>query len=405
MAANVGSGAFGFATASVVAWQFGPTGLGATAFAASLIAYATLITTCGTEIYAVRIGAASGLDIRRLASSVITIRLCLATLVYAAIVAITFVVPAFREVQSLVLLFGLSVFTIAFDISWLPQAIQRTNVFAAGAVSTQGIALLLLLASLAFSAELLAVPISRVAAEACVAAGFLFWMRNRVGSLAPSLPKRELWQLLRESAPIGGTQLLRGFALGSDLIILGLFVSATDLGLYSATFKIFQLLLGLIASYFIILLPRIAERAHDGHAMADELSASFRRVIPLALIAMALLATVAGPLLRILFGADFAGGASSLRILAAALLVNVSLRHYRQILLARGLQSEDLRSSTIGGLVHVGSKVALVPALGIVGAALGTLIGETVMFFLQRRAALRAIAAAQGMAPVAGSTL
>ncbi len=153
----------------------------------------------------------------------------------------------------------------------------------------------------------------------------------------------------------------------------------------------FKLLLGFAASYFIILLPRISERAHDGGAMAAELRDSFRRILPTAVIAMALLAALAGPLLRILFGAEFGGAALSLRILALALLVNVSLRHYRQVLLARGLQRLDLRSSIIGGIVHVGAKLALIPAMGIAGAAVGTLIGELALFVLQRRAALRTI--------------
>ena len=104
-----------------------------------------------------------------------------------------------------------------------------------------------------------------------------------------------------------------------------------------------------------------------------------------------------------LFGVEFAGAASSLRLLSLALLVNISLRHYRQVLLARGLQRMDLRNSVVGGLVHVGAKVVLIPAMGIVGAAAGTLLGEAVLFVLQRRSALQSMAG-QMRAPLDGST-
>lgn len=391
-ASNILSSGFGFATASVVAWKFGAAGLGTTAMAASLIAYATLTTACGTEIHAVRIGAAGHHPLDRLASSVMAIRLALATLCYAGVIAITFIVPEFRAIRALVLVFGLSVFTTAADLTWLPQAIHRTNVVAGATLATQSANFLLLVLALGMTSRVSVVPAARVAAEALTAAGLLLWMLRTVGPLRAPLRPRELSGLLRDSATIGGTQLLRGLAIGSDLILLGLFVAPTAVGLYAAAFKIFQLLLGFAASYFIILLPRIAERSHDGRAMAEELRGSLRRVLPLALVAMLVLALVAGPMLRLLFGQEFGGAATPMRILALALLINVTLRHYRQVLLARGLQRTDWQSSLIGGAVHVAAKLALIPSLGIVGAALGTLVGETALLCLQRRAALRAIA-------------
>jgi O-antigen/teichoic acid export membrane protein len=403
VAANLASGAFGFASASVVAWQWGPAGLGATALAASLITYATTITTCGTEIYAVRTGAAGRHHLGELASSVIFIRLCLAVLVFAGIVGLTFSVPAFYDIRILVWLYGLSVFTIAFDISWVPQAIHRTNAFAVATISTQGLAFLFLIGSLVFASDVRAVPMARIAAEACVAAGFLYWMQRHVAPIAAAMPARRLWQFLQASAPIGGTQLLRGLALGSDLILLGLFVEAESLGIYAAAFKIFQLLLGLTAAYFIILLPRIAERSHDNVAMAGELRRSFKEALPAAIIGLSLMAATAGPLLRLLFGVKFAGASTSLRVLSIALLANISLRHYRQVLLARGLQSLDLRNSVIGGLVHVAAKIVLIPAMGIAGAAVGTLVGEIALLVLQRRTALQSLASQQ-IAPLEGST-
>lgn len=393
LVANVASAGFGFATASLVAWQFGPTGFGAISLAASITTYAVLAATCGTEIHAVRVVAAGRYPLGSMASSVIVVRLALATLVYSVIIWISYTVPGFRDIRLLVWLFGLSVFTTAFDVSWVPQAIHRTNVAAVASLSSQGLAFLLLILLLIAAPGLAAVPAAKVVAEMCVGAGFLVWMSRHVGPLLAPLPTRELFRLLHQTAPIGGTQLLRGLALGSDLILLGIFVGTAELGLYAAAFKVFQLLLGLGTAYFIILLPRVAERAHDGSAMAGEIRTSLRRVLPVLIAGLVILAVVAEPVLRLLFGAAFARAAPSLRILSLALLANVILRHYRQILLVRTLQTADFRTSMLGGLVHLGTKMLLIPAIGIAGAAVGTLLGETSLLILQRQAAKRALSA------------
>jgi O-antigen/teichoic acid export membrane protein len=403
VAANLASGALGFATASLIARQFGPAGLGATALAASIITYATTITTCGTEIAAVKTGAAEPHNLARLASSVILIRLSIATVVYASLIGLTFVVPAFREIRVLIWLFGLSVFTISGDVSWVSQAIHRTNAMAVATVTTQALALAMLAGALMFSSDLRAVPAARVVAEAVVALGFIVWMRRHVTSLMPPMLALETWSFLRTSAPIGGTQLLRGLALGSDLVLLGLFVGREQLGIYAAAFRVFQLLLGLTAAYFIILLPRIAERRNDSAAMAEELGTSFRRVLPVAIVALALLAVSGWLFFRLLFGVEFVGAATSLRVLLVALIINVSLRHYRQVLLARGLERIDFGNSVVASVVHVAAKLLLIPLFGITGAALGTLIGESVLFLMQRRAALQSLAG-QSIAPVSGSS-
>ena len=62
--------------------------------------------------------------------------------------------------------------------------------------------------------------------------------------------------------------------------------------------------------------------------------------------------------------------------LLLAVIVSLLNGHLRQALIALGYQRLDLRNTALSSGVHVLTKVALIPVLGIAGAALGTLIGE-----------------------------
>ena len=391
IAANLLASVFGFATMSLIAWRFGAAAFGEIAFAQSIIVYAIVAATCGTELHAIRTVAHDRSELGAMASSVMLVRFALALVVYAIVAASSFAVPPFQAVRPLILLFGLSVFTTAINVSWIPQALHRTHVFAFANLSVQVVAFGGLFLVLLLWEDLTVVPLAKVFAELCAGAALLIWMRRRVGRLRRVFSRKSLLALLRRSAPIGGTQLLRGVALGSDLIILGLLVTSVELGHYAAAFKIFMMLTGFATAYFVILLPRLAARKGDSDGIARELRASFRRVMPVFVAGAVLLALIAAPLLQLLFGPSFRAAAGSLRILCLALLVNIVLRHYRQVLLVRNRQDVDLSTSTIGGIGHVVFKLALIPMIGIAGAALGTLLGEVLLLILQRRAARAAL--------------
>jgi O-antigen/teichoic acid export membrane protein len=221
------------------------------------------------------------------------------------------------------------------------------------------------------------VAVAKVLADFLVALLSVGWVRKHHGPLQPPTARAPVLDLARAGAPIAGTQLLRGLTRTSDIVILGFMVSRVQLGYYSAAARIFLLMLSLAGSYFVILLPRMAERAADpAGAMRRELRASLRRSLPIALLGCVLVALFAQPLLASAFDSEFAAAAPALQLLTLALIANFIGRHHRQVLIARGRQGLDLRMTGIGAATHVAAKLALIPPLGITGAALGTLAGE-----------------------------
>jgi O-antigen/teichoic acid export membrane protein len=184
--------------------------------------------------------------------------------------------------------------------------------------------------------------------------------------------KAVLW----ESTPIGMTQMVRALTLASDLLILGLMSIYSDVGIYAAAFKLYLFLLTMGSAYFVILLPRIAARAASNSLVFQELRLSFKRVLPIVTGVVIIVWFIADLLIELLFGAGFEGAADVLRVLCVASLTSVIGNHYRQVLLVRKMQTIDFKQSSIAAFVHLSSKLLLIPFFGIIGCALGTLIGE-----------------------------
>lgn len=374
--ANFISAIFGFLVAALLARQFGPAGFGAVSLAATLVSYALVLSNCGTVLHAVRMVAKGEKSLEEMIPLVVSIRLLLGFVVFILLVAATYLVPQFSESRLLIVLFAITLFSNAMILTWVPQAIHRTHAIAASQVALQFLHLCLLYVFLEFNPSLYMAPIALIIAETVVALGLISSIRSYVQKVKPLPSFGAMKAVLGECVPIGMTQLVRALALASDLLILGVMSAYSDVGIYATAYKLYLFLLSLGSAYFVILLPRLAERAASNSLMLSELRLSFKRALPIVSGVIIVTWFIAGYLIELLFGAGFEGAADVLRILSLAMLANIIGRHFRQVLLAKKMQAIDLKQSSISAVVHLVSKLLLIPFFGIIGCALGTLIGE-----------------------------
>lgn len=392
-----------FGSVVLLAGHFGASGLGGLFLVYALLEYATIFAACGTEPHAVRRVAANRAELERMVTSIMFVRIVLGVVAYGALLLVTVLVPSFRDLTPLAAVLGLCLVPLALRTAWAPQALHQAPVVGVAQFATQSIYLGVVLLVIHADLSLLAVAAGRVVADLMVSFGLLAWLRAQSGPFLPVMRFAELGHLLRESWPLGATQMCRTVAFTSDLVLTGLFVDRVALGHYAAASRLFLALAAIGAGYFVVLLPRIAAAASQqkgdrelsdesglgrGDAVGNELRASLRLVVPCT-VAVALVGGLSAPVtLNLLFGPGFSAAALPLAVLLLALIPYMIGRHYRQVLVATDLQDQDLRISAFGAAAHVVSKLVLVPLLGIFGSALGTLVGESVQMFGQRRAAL-----------------
>jgi O-antigen/teichoic acid export membrane protein len=377
--ANLTSKGSGFLVLILVVRHFGGEGLGAITFAGAVVAHAALVASAGVEIYAVKRMAERSGSPGALAGTIVALRLLSGLAVYALLCLLAASLPPLRAVSGLMALFGLSLFTTALSLAWVPEALQATTVLAAGELVTDAASVALLAGCLWLGGGLWAFPLARVAGEALTALGLFVWARRAVGPLGRPVP-REWPGIITQAAPIGTARVLRSLALGTDPIVLAFFVPLEEVGWYGGAYKLFLLSVSLSAVYFVVLFPRLVGKVRTSPAaLRDEVTGSLRRTLPVALPATAGAVLLAGEALRVLYGPPFAAAAPALRLLLLAALANLVGAHYRNVLLSTNRQRLDLAlvAASAGGELVL--KVLLIPPLGPAGVALGTLVGESAL--------------------------
>jgi O-antigen/teichoic acid export membrane protein len=194
--------------------------------------------------------------------------------------------------------------------------------------------------------------------------------------LAPVLSggrfRRELaGEMLRFSGTLASGDIVRMAAAQGVTLLLGLFLIPAQVGVYGAA----VLLVGIVGTLYscmrYLFLP-LSSRLHASTS-SDELRVLFTSVtrwltglsFPLA----AVLIVLAGPLLILVFGPEYAYGAIALQILAASQFMGVWVGPGGTTLLATGHPRSVLWATVVSNGVALALIPVLVPRWGLAGAA------------------------------------
>ncbi|MCI0370928.1 MAG: oligosaccharide flippase family protein [candidate division NC10 bacterium] len=183
--------------------------------------------------------------------------------------------------------------------------------------------------------------------------------------------------LLRQAAPFGATAAVQSLYTRLDFLLLGQMASTAALGLYSAAYKPANLAVYLGGTVAGPLFPLMAQGRDPGAPV------TFRRAmrgLGAAAPAMALtFSGLAGPLLRVLYGAEFAVAAPILVLLAWSAAANWLYAPLGAALQARGQELWWLASLGGGLALNAAGNLWAIPLWGAVGAAAATLASEAAL--------------------------
>ncbi len=194
--------------------------------------------------------------------------------------------------------------------------------------------------------------------------------------------------LLRTSFPLGLNGVLALGCVRLETLALGLARSAPEVGLYAAALRIVESCLLVPTAIGAGAMPASTREALAGGRGVRERTATTAAL--LAVPAAAGLVLLAPGLVGLLFGPAFAGAVPTLRLLALALVpafMNALLLHG---LIAAGRAAWLPRLTAIRLAAAAILAIALVPAAGASGAALGFLASELLLLALAARACANA---------------
>ncbi len=352
--------------------------LGMLAFGLALLSYFVLAVTLGFDAVGIREVARDAAREAEIMPHLLGVRLLLAALATAAFAGVTVALGLGPVYQAAVLVLGAQIVGRALQVDWAYQARERM-----GVVSLRNAAAAVVTAAIALAAvrgpDDLVIAAAAIAAGPVVAnLGLLGVYAREVGVPRPRFDRREWTALLRPALPLAASALVSQVYYNADKLMLEAFRATTEVGLYEAAYKLYAIVIAPAGILYVAFYPGLAGAFGDREAMRAEGrrygGALFVLGPPLALAGMVL----APDILTAAFGAEYLGATTALRILMAyGALVSASMT-YGVPLMAWDDESSYMRAVLGGGVANVVLNVALIPSLGLVGAAIATLLSEVV---------------------------
>jgi O-antigen/teichoic acid export membrane protein len=219
-------------------------------------------------------------------------------------------------------------------------------------------------------------------------AAFLLRKRSLLSVPNGRLSGDELFPLMRFSLPLLLGSLFGLMVWQVDILVMQREWGAAETGLYAAALTIGRLPNAILLAFGFMMAPMVAQQYSSGHLGQTRrmygriVDVIFLMCLPIA----AILVLFSSLILKVLFGAAYVEAAWALRILTVGFFVQSVVGPNGNTLVMMGRSRLFLVDTAIGATVTALLYLALIPLLGSVGAAIGTVSGLlilNVIFFVQ----------------------
>lgn len=194
--------------------------------------------------------------------------------------------------------------------------------------------------------------------------------------------KNKWWFFIKEAFPLGVATILRNFTWQVDILILSVLATSTAVGLFSAPYKIIAAMSQFTITLALPLFPVFARLAKKStEELLINFSSALKYMFLVSIPLVTLTFVLADRMIQVAFGAKFLPSGQALQILSFAGFFLFPSALYMYIFTAIGKQR--LYTLCAGACLGVNIIVdfILIPKLTYIGACIGTLIAEFIMFY------------------------
>jgi O-antigen/teichoic acid export membrane protein len=361
-----------FLSVAVLTRKLGAAGFGELSFCLTLAGYLIFVPIIALQDLGIRAVSMKTDESVEIVSSLLKVFTIISGLGLCGIVAISMIFPQLPSTKTLLILCGLALIPQCLNISWAYKALERTALASISLIFTQICYLAFVFLVIDDNDDLNRAPLILGASEllATVILSRMVWSGWKSGSL------KKAYTLLSGAWVIILNRFLRALIVSADIIMLGIFVTTDQVGLYSVAYKICFFLLAIGASASIVFQPKLMRVHGDTEKAAGVLSESIwlSWSVGLPLIVGGII--VAPDLLVLLFGKPFAAADTALRILLISTGFLFLQGSMNGIFLALNKLKMQTLFLAIAACTNLILNAFLIIPHGIMGAALATAISE-----------------------------
>lgn len=375
---DIGGRALGFVATAYLARVLGAAGFGVINIGLAVLNYGMLAGNCGLTLYGTARLSGDSREGRALTGKIVVARILLSLAAFLSAGAVIVARGKFGDLPEIILIYLLYLFPAAVLMEWYFQGRQRMGVIAVGRMVGMAAFLLMVLLTVHSSADLVQTAWAWLSGG--VVNALLLW------AVFAGAGYRIQWKgslrfrgMLREAFPLGVAALVSQVVLQFPVLYLGWFAGTTDVGLFSAAFKITVLLLICDRVFHNLFFPLISRHARLKPA---ELAATVNRTLRLmtfAALSVSLAAILLSPLLiELVFGPEFLDAVILLQLMVAYFFLTLLISVVGFTLVGMGKEKAFMRAQLSAMLAFFLAVFTLPPWLGSPGVAGALILYEMV---------------------------
>ncbi len=364
-----------------------PVGTGKVSFVTSVIAYFSMFAQLGIPTYGIRACAKirdNKEELTRTSQELLLINIVMNLLVYVALFISIFLIPKFRQEKTLFIIISFTIILTSLGMEWLYKALEQYVYITIRSVIFKFIALLSMFILIREQKDY--VIYGGISIFAASASNILNLINVRKYI---DLKPVGNYNFKRHFKPIGiffAMACANTIYTNLDNVFLGFIKTDIDVGYYSAAVKIKLVVLSVVTALGAVLFPRASYYVEN--KMKEEFKTLINKSISFIFVfatpLMIYLIIFAKEGIRFISGSAYDGAILPMQILIPTiLLIGITDIFGFQILVPLGKEKIVLYSVISGGIIDIIINLILIPPLASVGAAIGTLAAEFIVFIIE----------------------
>lgn len=387
--AEVGSKLATFALLTVLGRRLGEGPLGIFLFAMSITTLATTLADFGQDKVLTReVARDHGLADRYFANT-LALRLVVGLPVLLVVPALVPLLGYHGSTPLVVAVVGLAVLTELLTTTCFAvyQAFERMGFMPVVMITERWLIGIGGVAVVLAGGSVLAIAVAYLAGAAFGLMLAVWLLVTRVAPVRLRVDPSLWWPLMRAAVPLGIAGVFNTIVFRIDMTMLAGYTDAPTVGNYGVAYRLFEMTLFLSYSVAAGAFPVYA-RTKDG--LPDLFSRTLKLAGGLVFPLAAGLAVLAGPIVRLLFGAHFGEAPRALVLLAPAVVMFPVSYLAGYLMIARDRERTLLKVYGALAVQNIAFNAVLIPAFSLNGAAVSTSITEALSALIVLGLAARA---------------
>jgi O-antigen/teichoic acid export membrane protein len=382
-AARIGTQALGFAAIVIAAHRLGPGNLGPYNFSVSVGVYFALAADFGISVLAIRDVAREPHRTREVMGEVLVLQAVIGAIAFGLLVALTPVIsPDSKTDAVLPIAGGAAIATVVLGFGWTLRALHRMGAVAIAELVGQAayVALVPLLVNGGLTGAKNFAWLHVLGTCVTAAVTWIAIWRIAGPPATRTLDARSILRRLRASLPIGFSFAMIQVYVSIDSLMLGYMRDTRTVGEYGVAYKIPLAIVSFAALWVSSLYPHAAALFAEHRDRLRRQVSMFAGFALIVAVGLGVGATFTGDdLIPAIFGGHFDAAATPFILLMWSSAIIIVSVNFGNVLLACGDERRYAIGVTVGAVVNVLVNLVAIPAWGANGAAIATIIAESVV--------------------------